>query len=162
MSTIWDGGKVYTDALTPEYTDPVTVSPQVYTDPLTEVYTDRSPFQRKKEKDTESHDSAPGGTLRERYERKYQEASNKPAVIGELFSEALGREPNYKRLGAMTKGLGSGGKMIDLIIEASRFHITDDPHDYLAGMIKRQQARPAGGYKTQADHNSAGRGRLVT
>jgi phage replication O-like protein O len=111
---------------------------------------------------TESHDSAPHGTLRDRYERQYQEASNKVAVIGELFSLLLGCAPNHRRLGAMAKGLNSGGKLMDLIIEASRQRISDDPHDYLAAMIKRQatEAKYAP-RQTQADHNSARNGRLV-
>jgi hypothetical protein len=112
------------------------------------------------QKRTESHDSASGGTLRERYERQYQEATNKIAVIGELFSLLLGGEPDYRRLGAMAKGLNSGGKLMDLIIDASKQRISDDPHDYLAGMVKRCKADVRPGRLGQADINSARDGKL--
>lgn len=113
---------------------------------------------------TEPHGSASIGTLRDRFERQYQEASNKVAVIGELFSLLLGRTPNHRRLGVMAKELNSGGKLMDLIIEASRQRISDDPHDYLAKMVSREKAGDHGrrGFVSQADHNSAKRGRLVT
>jgi phage replication O-like protein O len=120
----------------------------------------------KEEKDnskdsTEPNGSAPGGTLRERYERKYQEATNKVAVIGELFSLLLGGTPDHRRLGAMAKGLNSGGKLMDLIIEASRQRISDDPHDYLAGMIKRHKSDVRPGKSGQSDHNSSSKDRVV-
>lgn len=81
------------------------------------------------------------GTLRERFEVKYQQSANKPAVFGELFSLLLGGTPDYRRLGAMAKRLNSGGKLLDLIIDASKQRISDDPHDYLAAMVARELKR---------------------
>ena len=81
------------------------------------------------------------GTLRDRFEIKYREATNKTAVLGELFSLLLGKEPDFKRLGGMAKRLNSGGKVLDLIIDASKQRISDDPHDYLDAMIARQLRR---------------------
>lgn len=178
--TRWDGGKVYTDPLTDEvYTDPLTeepnckpISSHLYTDPLTDLYTD--PLTTITNKTTkqkpmaDSHESgasaAPifGGTIRERYEVRYQAASNKTAVIGELFSECLGAAPNHGRLGRLSKELSSGGKLMDLIVEAGRQRITDDPHDYLAAMVKREKSGGTRyGKAGQADQNSGKRGRLV-
>lgn len=107
------------------------------------------------------HDSEPAGTLLDRYERKYREASNRIAVIGELFSVALGSAPDYRRLGAMSKRLNSGGRLMALIVDASKQHITDDPHDYLAKMVSRAANEPNGARPRQADHNSAARGKVV-
>lgn len=78
-----------------------------------------------------------GSTLRDRYREMYQQNSNKTAAIGEVFQAALGREPNYSRLGRMLKRAGSGSKMIDAIMDASRQSITDDPHDYLEKILGR-------------------------
>jgi len=126
-----------------------------------EVSTNQGTTKASKAKSTESHDSAASGTLRERFERKYQEAPNKTAVIGELFSLLLGGEPDYRRLGAMAKGLNSGGKLMDLIIDASKQRISDDPHDYLAGMVKRHKTDARFGRNGQADLNTAAKGTVV-
>ena len=90
------------------------------------------------ENNTEPHGS---GTLRDRFEKKYHDASNKTAVLGELFSLLLGSEPDYRRLGGMAKRLNSGGKLMDFIIDASKRRITDNPHDYLDGMITSETKR---------------------
>jgi len=97
----------------------------------------------KKEKETFKETTEPNGsgTLRDRFEVKYREATNKTAVLGELFSLLLGKEPDFKRLGGMAKRLNSGGKVLDLIIDASKQRISDDPHDYLDAMIARQLRR---------------------
>jgi phage replication O-like protein O len=117
----------------------------------------------KEEKDNSKATTEPNGsgTLRDRFEAKYHHASNKLAVIGELFSLLLGAEPDYRRLGSLAKGLNSGGKLMDLIIEASRQRISDDPHDYLAAMVKRVRSETSPGKAGQADLNSGKRGRFV-
>ncbi len=121
--------------------------------------TDRGITKEKKERSTETIVS---GTLRDRFEVKYREATNKTAVLGELFSKTLGAEPDYPRLGRLAKELHSGGKLMNLMIEASRQRITDDPHDYLAAMVKRHKAEgPSGPRPAQADHNRANRGKVV-
>lgn len=169
--TLWDDGKVYTDSLTANgeqvYTETSTDSDQVYTDPLTELYTDPLTTKERKKELTDSHESgavAPlsGMTIREQYEAKYQQANNKGAVIGELFSALLGKPANYRRLGAMAKELNSGGKLMDLIIDASKRRISDDPHDYLAKMVKRETTGGTRyGRAGQADQNAGKRGRAV-
>jgi len=88
--------------------------------------------------ETEPHGS---GTLRDRFEKKYHDATNKTAVIGELFSLLLGHEPDFRRLGGMAKRLNSGGKLMDFIIDAAKRRITDNPHDYLDGMIASDAKR---------------------
>jgi phage replication O-like protein O len=162
----WDDGKVYTDWLTAQGAKCIPIGAQVYTDPLTEVYTDplttiTKITTTKNQEGSESHDSASGGTLRDRFEAKYKTAPNKIAVIGELFSMLLGGAPNYRRLGALTKELNSGGKLMDLIIDASKQRITDDPHDYLAAMVKRVKADRRPGKLGQADLNSGKHNKYV-
>lgn len=108
-------------------------------------------------------DTNVSGTLRDRFISRYKTASNKLAVIGECFEQLLGSKPNYERLGAMSKRLNSGGKLIGLIFEASRQTIADDPHDYLDRLVSRDLKRgdvPIR-FPTQADHNSARRGKVV-
>lgn len=88
--------------------------------------------------ETEPHGS---GTLRDRFEAKYRAATNKTAVVGELFSLLLGGTPDYRRLGSMAKRLNSGGRLLDLIIDASKHRISDDPHDYLDRMVSNAVKR---------------------
>jgi phage replication O-like protein O len=158
----WDNGKVCTNRYT--------VSPQSVQrldNKCVPIVTPQKPLD--KNQATVPNGTAPhgapepdqGGTLLDRYERKYREASNRIAVIGELFSVALGSAPNYRRLGAMSKQLNSGGKLLGLIVEASRQHISDDPHDYLARMVQRASRDTGAPRRTQADHNSAQRGKVV-
>jgi phage replication O-like protein O len=146
-------------------TKPLTPTRKVSTDQLqsvngsvAKVSTDQLPTKDKKDKSTDSHES---GTLRDRFEAKYQTASNKGAVIGELFSLLLGGQPDYRRLGVMAKELNSGGKLMDLIIDASKQRISDDPHNYLAAMVKRVKADHRPGKLGQADLNSGKAGRFV-
>lgn len=109
------------------------------------------------------HESESIGTILERYERKYREAGgNKVAVFGELFSVLLGAQPNYGRLGRMAKRLNSGGRLLALIVDASKAHISDDPHDYLERMVQREAGDGrAPVRRSQADHNSASRQKVV-
>lgn len=159
--TVWDGKEVGTKSLPLDADKVGTKSLPSGNQIAPKVGTKSLHTKEKKEKNTESHDSAASGTLRERYERQYQEATNKIAVIGELFSLLLGGEPDYRRLGAMAKGLNSGGKLMDLIIDASKQRISDDPHDYLAGMVKRHKTESRFGRNGQADLNSAAKGTVV-
>lgn len=107
---------------------------------------------------TDSHESAASGTLFQRYERKYREATNKIAVLGELFSLLLGDAPNYQRIGSMAKRLNSGGKLIRLIIDASQQTISDNPHDYLDKLVTGELAKETGDAITQGRHRQNGRG----
>lgn len=140
----WDAGEVGTKMLTLRPESGNQNAPKwepngskVGTETLTTITTTQIPPQQIPE--------GPGphgpGTLRDRFEAKYRQATNKTAVFGELFSLLLGAEPNYQRLGSMAKRLNSGGKLIDLIIDAAKRHITDDPHDYLDGMIAAEGKR---------------------
>lgn len=117
---------------------------------------------------TDSHESGahappgPVGTLRDRYDARYREATNKVAVLGEAFRECLGSKPDHGRLGALMRDAGGGAKLLDLILEASRQRIGDDPHDYLAAMVRRERSGGGGrGYVSQADMNSGSRRRFV-
>lgn len=110
---------------------------KVGTKMLTTITTTQKPSLQKQE-EPETHVS---GTLRERFEVKYQQSANKPAVFGELFSLLLGGTPDYRRLGAMAKRLNSGGKLLDLMIEASKRRISDNPHDYLDRMVSNEIKR---------------------
>lgn len=153
--------KVSTKRLTLFEAKVSTIPFQSVNDSVPKVSTDLLPIKYQEYQETEPNGSAPGGTLRDRFEHKYQEATNKVAVIGELFSLLLGGTPDHRRLGAMAKGLNSGGKLMDLIIEASRQRISDDPHDYLAGMIKHHKTDGRWGRAGQADMNSGKSGRMV-
>lgn len=154
------------DADPPEVsTNQYTPSPKVSTKKAKSVYqsvdevsTKRSTTKESKAIKTEPNGS---GSLRDRFEAKYQTAGNKGAVIGELFSLLLGAEPDYPRLGRMAKELNSGGKLMDLIIDASKQRISDDPHDYLAKMVKRAKTEGRPGKLGQADLNSGKRGGFV-
>lgn len=122
------------------------------------------PEERRGEESKESNtDTNVSGTLRDRWIARYKNAGNKNGIVGECFSDLLGAEPNYARLGAMTKRLNSGGKLIGLIFDASKESIADDPHDYLERLVSKSLS---GGDKpirfpTQADHNRAGRGLVL-
>lgn len=101
----------------------------------------------------------PNGTLKARYSEQYRKAGDqreKADALGGLFREALGAEPTYPRLMAMAKRVGSGGKMIDLIIAASTADITDDPHDYLEKLVQREEEGKSG--RTAGARRGAGRG----
>lgn len=166
-----DGAQVSTNQSTPGRVSTGRSTPEVSTNRSTpesesvyqsdnKVSTNQSTTKDSKDTSTDSHEP---GSLRDRFEIKYRNApNNKVAVIGELFSMLLGAKPNYERLGTMSKRLNSGGKLMDLIIEASRQRISDDPHDYLNAMVERHRkqggttARP-----TAAEINSARSGKVV-
>lgn len=169
---LWDGGKVYTDWLTdqaPEVdTDRSTpeancipIGAKVYTDPVREVYTDplttKERKKQTKDKTTEPHgsgaDAAPVriGTLRQQFEEDYRAATDKSkriGVAGVYFGKMLG-PPNYGRIGELLIQAKSGGAFFAALVEAAKQTITDDPHDYVAAILKRGPARASPGGKGQ-------------
>ncbi len=88
--------------------------------------------------ETESHDSAASGTLRDRFESEYRDATNKNGIVGKYFQLLLGQKPDIGRLGGMRKRLNSGGRLFDVMLAISKQHITDDAHDYLEKAVQRE------------------------
>lgn len=104
------------------------------------------------------------GTMRERFEAEYKAAGSQRdrlTVVGRYFEQMLG-PPNYPRLAKLLAEARSGGALFGFMAEAAKSTITDDPHSYLAKIIQRAQHDRGNGRMTQADHNSAKAGRLVT
>jgi len=62
----------------------------------------------------------------------------KSVAIGATFITQFAREPNYARLMKMAKDLGSGLRLFQFILQAAGQPVSDDPHDYLAGMVSRE------------------------
>lgn len=93
---------------------------------------------------TEPHGSAAsGGTLRQRFESDYRattDGSKRVAVIARYFEQMLG-PPNYARLGQLLKDAGSGGALFSAMVEASKQTLTDDPHDYVAAVLRNASVR---------------------
>lgn len=88
-------------------------------------------------------DSAAPGSLRDRFAERYRivlaAKGNTVGVIGELFAILFpGHPPQYERLGKMLKRLNSGGRLIDIVFEAAKQRITDDPHDYIEKLVGRE------------------------
>jgi phage replication O-like protein O len=111
---------------------------------------------------TESHDSAASGTLRDRFAYEWRTEKNKGAVAGKYFQMLLGQKPDIGRLGGMwgKHRLNSGGRLFDLMLEASKQQITDDPHDYLERLVQRELAKKDGPHEANGrrdqgrDHRS--------
>jgi phage replication O-like protein O len=107
--------------------------------------------KEKKERSTEPHGSGvavppPPGTLREQFEGDYKAAANKGAqigVAGVYFGRMLG-PPDYGRVGALLKLARSGGALFAAMAEAARQTITDDPHDYVETIVRRELGKERG------------------
>lgn len=105
--------------------------------------------KEKKEKSTEPHGSGTApppvrlGTLRQQFEEDYRAATDRSkriGVAGIYFGKMLGT-PNYGRVGELLTQAKSGGAFFAALAEAAKQTITDDPHDYVAAILKRGPAR---------------------
>lgn len=107
------------------------------------IYKEPKDNSKDKKDNTEPHGSAASGTIRQRFEFDYRAAKNgkeRVAVIGRYFGQMLG-PPNYPRIGQMLKDAKSGGALFSAMLEASKQTLTDDPHDYVAAIIKNGGVR---------------------
>jgi phage replication O-like protein O len=86
---------------------------------------------------------AASGTLRQRFESDYRAAPNgskRIAVCARYFEQMLG-PPNFGRVGQLLKDAGSGGALFSAMQEASKQTLTDDPHDYVATVLRNGGVR---------------------
>lgn len=107
--------------------------------------------KEKKENSTEPHGSGvavapPSGTLREQFESDYKAAETQDrriAVAADYFGRMLG-PPDYGRVGKLLKLAKSGGALFNAMVEAAKRTITDNPHDYVEAIVRRELGKERG------------------
>lgn len=89
--------------------------------------------------------------------RSLRDAPNQQAVAAILrtsWVEIFGSRdpPDYGRLMKMAKAAGGAGQLVRLMVQAASSEITDDPADYITGIIRRRSS------DAKHDDTRAGRG----
>lgn len=78
-----------------------------------------------------------GEPLTDWFSRTWREGQHKDRAeaLGTLYRFLFGSEPNFGRLFKMVKQLNSGKALFDLMLDAAKVQLSDDPHTFLQGMV---------------------------